>query len=129
MEESRGAVGKLIGSNFFAGAPQQRKLIEYIGVHSIEGRHDDLIGTVIAAVIFQKRDGCDDVVRASVSRLRKDLKAYYADEGYGEDVMMEIPRGHYIAEFIRRPIARRRMPRREHFINSFSLASSSGNLG
>ena len=41
----------------------------------------------------------DAVVRVQATLLRKKLAAYYAEEGVNDPIILDLPKGHYVASF------------------------------
>jgi hypothetical protein len=84
-----------------------RELLFYLGRRSLKEGCDQIHEQEIGKEVFGRREfydtGADNIVRASVSDLRKRLETYFATEGAHEELRMEIPRGSYVPVF--RPAA------------------------
>lgn len=80
-----------------------RELLFYVGRRSLKEGCDQIHEQEIGKEVFGRREsydtGADNIVRASVSDLRKRLEAYFATEGIHEELRMEIPRGSYVPVF------------------------------
>jgi hypothetical protein len=80
-----------------------RELLFYVGRRSLKEGFDQIHEQEIGKEVFGRREsydtGADNIVRASVSDLRKRLEAYFATEGIHEELRMEIPRGSYVPVF------------------------------
>jgi hypothetical protein len=80
-----------------------RELLFYLGRRSLKEGCYQIHEQEIGKEVFGRREsydtGADNIVRASVSDLRKRLEAYFATEGIHEKLQMEIPRGSYVPVF------------------------------
>ena len=102
-------LARVLRSRTFARSQRARDLLLYLGGSLCDGGAARLKESVIALDVFG-RDAAtydstnDGIVRVSVNRLRELLDRYYSDEGRGNDLRIEIPRGGYV------PIVRRHTP-------------------
>src|SRR5688572_11331158 len=92
-------VDRILGSGFFAQADQLRRFLAFIVNESIEGRGQGLKEQVIAVHVL-RRDASfdprtDPIVRVQARRLRAKLERYYREEGAGDPLIIELPRGGY----------------------------------
>lgn len=89
-------------------APRLREVLFYVGRRSLregcEQVHEQDIGHDVFGRPEAYDTSVDNVVRTSVSELRKRIEAYFDAEGKLETVTMEIPRGSYLPRFGYRPI-------------------------
>lgn len=80
-----------------------RELLFYLGRRSLKEGCDQIHEQEIGKEVFGRREsydtGADNIVRASVSDLRKRLETYFATEGIHEELRVEIPRGSYVPVF------------------------------
>jgi len=85
LEERRAALNAVLESKEFARAPALAKLLKYLCEKTFEGRVHEIKEFSIATEVYGRSqtfgDRRDSVVRVEVSRLRKRLRNYYADEG------------------------------------------------
>ena len=90
-------------------APRLREVLFYVGRRSLKEGCDQVREHEIGCDVFGRPEAydtsVDNVVRTSVSELRKRIEAYFDAEGTAETVILEIPRGSYIPVFRYRPVA------------------------
>jgi hypothetical protein len=88
-------------------ALRMRELLFYIGRRSLKEGCGQVHEQEIGCAVFRRPDtydtNVDNIVRTSVSDLRKRIEAYFGSEGSNESLVMEIPRGSYVPVF--RPVA------------------------
>src|SRR5947207_15001368 len=86
-----------------ARAPALAKLLKYLCEKTFEGRVHEIKEFSIATEVYGRSDNFgekrDSVVRVEMSRLRKRLVSYYADEGMQQALRIVIPSGTYAPEF------------------------------
>jgi hypothetical protein len=80
-----------------------RELLFYLGRRSLKEGCDQIHEQEIGKEVFGRREsydtGADNIVRASISDLRKRIETYFTTEGIHEELRMEIPRGSYVPVF------------------------------
>lgn len=108
----RAELDRVTASAGFRESPSLSSLLQFVVSRELEGRGGEVKESTIAIEVFGRGadfDGrLDNSVRVNASRLRSKLAAYYADEGRGDEVVIEIPRGSYVPQFTLRstePIA------------------------
>ncbi|HWB97171.1 MAG TPA: hypothetical protein VG672_10725 [Bryobacteraceae bacterium] len=107
-EEARRELQRVLDSRTFLAAPQLRRFLEFVADAAIEGRPDEIKEYTIGTHVFSRRDfdpRADTLVRTQASRLRARLETYFRDEGAGDEVLIEIPKGGYVPRFDRRAVA------------------------
>ncbi len=103
--EFRAAASKVCSSAAFRRSPRLRDLFSHILECSLEGRFDELSEIRIAETVFRRKDYNStegNIVRVSVRQLRTKLAEYYDEEGIADDLLIDIPKGAYVAVFRRR---------------------------
>ncbi len=99
-------LGKILHSTAFRNAPGLKKFLQYVVSKTIEGLSNEIKEYSIAVEVLGKPSDydprLDTTVRVQAHRLREKLEEYYAVEGSGDDVIVELPKGHYIPQFSRR---------------------------
>src|SRR3954451_1306568 len=109
VEDRKAALGAVLESKEFARAPALVKLLKYLCEKSFEGRVHEIKEFSIATEVYGRSETFgerrDSVVRVEVSRLRKRLRNYYADEGSQQNLRIVIPAGTYQPEFEPQPVA------------------------
>lgn len=107
LEEQRHQLGKVLHSQVFRGAPGLQRFLEYIASKTIDGLSDEIKEYTIGKELLGRTEDydprVDTVVRVQARRLREKLKEYYDLEGAQDDILLAIPKGHYVPRFSRRP--------------------------
>jgi len=100
----RAELEAVLASGIFSRAPALAHMLNYICERSFAGEAESIKEYNIAVDAFhrspdfdQKRDS---IVRVEAHRLRKRLKEYYAGEGAGHELRIEIPSGGYAPRFV-----------------------------
>ena len=100
-DEIRATAARVIASRHFSKARRCAALLSYLvqkllaGTVNAVSEHD--IGIEVFGRDRSSYHTCDDpIVRVQIGRLRQRLNAFYADEGCGEGLHIEIPAGSYI---------------------------------
>jgi hypothetical protein len=103
LETRRTALNAVLESKEFSRAPALAKLLKYLGEKTFEGRVHEIKEFSIATEVYGRSESFgekrDSVVRVEMSRLRKRLRSYYADEGSQQTLRIVIPPGTYQPEF------------------------------
>jgi Tol biopolymer transport system component len=104
--EMRAQLGRLLGSPELASSPRLCLLLRHIVEHTISGRAVDLKEFSIGVDVFERPDNYDpkedSIVRVQAKRLRDRLQLYYANGGTSDPVVIDIPKGGYVATFATR---------------------------
>ncbi len=102
-EQHRELAARIVSSSEFRRAPRQREFLLYVVEHKLAGNPDDVTETLIGHKVYGRSPaydtGNDSIVRTEARTLRKRLGRYFATEGIGEPVILEIPRGGYLPVF------------------------------
>jgi hypothetical protein len=98
---------RIAASRTFHRSPRLREVLLDIGEKTLAGRTRELSEQLIGVRVFG-RDATynpaeDTIVRSSARQLRQKLAEYFATEGRDETLVMEIPKGGYVAAFLPRP--------------------------
>jgi hypothetical protein len=101
--ERRAALQRVLRSATLAHSESLRRLLAYLGEKALNGATADLKEYTIGLEAFGKPESYDpqqdSTVRVLASKLRHKLDEYYATEGAGDPVRIELPRGHYRLRF------------------------------
>ena len=85
LEDRKAALNAVLESKEFSRAPALAKLLKYLCEKTFEGRVHEIKEFSIATEVYGRSENFgekrDSVVRVEMSRLRKRLVNYYADEG------------------------------------------------
>src|SRR5580658_6507736 len=95
----------ILASAGFARNERLSRFLRVIVERHLEGRDGDLKESVIGIEVFGRQPGFDakqdSTVRTEAGRLRARLAQYYAGDGIGDRVIIELPKGGYIPAFRR----------------------------
>ena len=103
------ALERILQSRCFEHANRASDFLRFVVGKTLAGEADQLKGYAIAIQVFGRpRDfnaKSDPLVRVEALRLRQRLTEYYAGEGSGDLVRLELPRGSYAvkAHYVYRP--------------------------
>jgi hypothetical protein len=96
-------VEKLTNSHILRGSESLCKLLRYLAEHSLDHPGVALKEYQIATEVLGRPVGfdpqSDSTVRVQAGRLRVKLAEYYAHEGPGDPIVVELPRGSYALTF------------------------------
>jgi hypothetical protein len=101
----REAVQKVLASATLHKSARLRDLLLYLADRSLEDTDASIPEQEIGIAVFGRKDydaSQDNLVRVQVTHLRRKLEQYFADEGVGDSVVFELPRGSYALRFHRR---------------------------
>jgi hypothetical protein len=97
---------RVVNSRELNRAQRLRELLCYLGKRSQKSMagvlREQEIGTAVFGRPREYDTSLDNIVRVNVSELRKRLAHYFSEEGAGEPIVMEIPRGGYVPVFYAR---------------------------
>jgi TolB-like protein/Flp pilus assembly protein TadD len=102
----RQQLGRILASKTFLQVERLKRFINFIVGEMIEGRGGDLKEYVIGVQVFGKESSfdprTDPIVRVQARRLRTRLARYYRDEGSGDELIVDLPKGGYAPVFRKR---------------------------
>src|SRR5215469_17215068 len=105
-ERVRAQVERILASAAFAGAERASGFLRYIVERKLEGHVGDIKEYVIAVEVLGRPPSfdskADPIVRVEAARLRDRLSAYYEAEGGADPVLISLPKGRYVPEFVER---------------------------
>lgn len=94
---------RVAGSSQLRRATRLQGLLLYLGRCSLKDGCEQLHEQRVGVEVFNRPEGydtsIDNIVRTSVSELRKRIDAYFTSEGSAETLLLEIPRWSYIPVF------------------------------
>ncbi len=96
-------IDKLIKSHRLHTSESLCKLLRYLAEHSLDHPGIGLKEYQIATEVLGRPAGfdpqSDSTVRVQAGRLRVKLAEYYANEGRGDPILVEVPKGSYVLVF------------------------------
>lgn len=96
-------IEKIENSHTLHSSDSLRKLFRYLADHSIEHPGTPLKEYQIATEVFGRPADFDpqfdSAIRVQAGRLRQKLSEYYATEGVGDSIQVEMPKGGYLLSF------------------------------
>src|SRR6202453_2016511 len=102
-EAVRKHLERVLASPGFARNERLSRFLRVIVERHLEGRDGELKESVIGIEVFGRQPGFDakqdSTVRTEAGRLRARLAQYYAGDGIGDRVIIELPKGGYIPAF------------------------------
>ena len=97
--EIREQLERILGSRCFEQAGRSSKFLRFAADQTLAGLGDRLKGYTIAVEVFGRPADFDaqndPLVRVEAGRLRRRLAEYYAGEGKGDQLRVDLPRGGY----------------------------------
>lgn len=129
--QAEAALAAIEGSAAFRGSRRHRVLLRHLVERARTGRAAELKESVLAVEVFGRHPASfdprsDAIVRVETRRLRRRLEAYYAGEGRGQPLRIDLPVGSYVPALTPRPAsgtaptatrrARDLVERGEHFL-------------
>src|ERR1700753_2910752 len=95
---------RLLDHPYFAGKTRLRDFLRFVVERSLEGDLTGLKETLIGIKVYGRDPSYDPkespIVRTEARRLRALLESYYASsEGAADPVVVQIPKGAYVASF------------------------------
>jgi hypothetical protein len=100
-------VERIVASKRFRRAPQLRDMLVYVVARSLSQGSATITEHEIGSIVLGRGGdfdpGHDNIVRAQMRHLRIKLEEYFENEGSSEPLVLSIPKGHYFANFVKRP--------------------------
>ena len=102
-EEVLQQLEKVLRSQCLHGSESLRAFLQFIVTKAVDKQENQLKEYTIATEVFGRDGGfdprVDSVVRVQAGRLRTKVQEYYAGEGKGDSILIELPKGHYSPSF------------------------------
>src|SRR5260221_2175089 len=106
VEDSRKLVERVAASRYLAKSVRLRELLVFLSERVLSGPvgeiHEQEVGHKVFGRPANYDTGSDNIARVHASTLRKRLEQYFAEEGAGEPLVLEIPKGNYAPVFRKR---------------------------
>jgi TolB-like protein len=105
--EVREQLKRILLSQTFRAAEREKAFLRYVVERTIEGRGGELKEYTIGMEAFERGEGFDprrdSIVRTEARNVRLRLARYYEEEGQGDPVRIELPKGRYAPLFVETP--------------------------
>jgi hypothetical protein len=99
-------LNRILSSHAFADAVRASSFLRFVVERKLEGRAGEIKESVIAVEVLSRTPSFDSksdpIVRVEAGRLRDRLRSYYEAEGGSDLVLISLPKGRYVPEFIER---------------------------
>jgi adenylate cyclase len=103
------ALDQVLASRTFRASNRMKALLKYIVESRLKAKDQPMTEYHIALDVFGRTTSfdprIDSIVRVEVRRLRSKLRTYFEDEGQGDSIIIELPRGSYVPIIRRSAIA------------------------
>jgi hypothetical protein len=97
-------VQRILASQNFSKSGRLSAFLVYICRCALEGRNEEITEQQIGIHVFSRpadyNPGDDNIVRTTARQLRQRLALYYQEEGGGDDIRVEVPKGGYHPSFV-----------------------------
>ncbi|HLI35360.1 MAG TPA: hypothetical protein VKW70_09970 [Terriglobia bacterium] len=107
-DDERRQLEKIVRSATFRNTLGLQKFLEYVVGKTLQGQSQEIKEYAIAVEVLGKTvdydPRLDTSVRVQAHRLKEKLEEYYATEGASDDILIELPKGHYVPQFSRRHV-------------------------
>jgi hypothetical protein len=105
--EERQELEAVLHSGIFKKAPNLQHFLEYVAEKHFAGTDEEIKEYSIAVQALHRAESfdpqADTIVRVTAHTLRKKLEQYYAAEGAGHPLRIQLPIGKYVLQFLRAP--------------------------
>jgi len=105
LEAVRTQLAQILRSPAFSNAPSLSRLLRHLVEHALRGSADQLKEYSLGVEVFDRGENfdprTDTIVRVQARQLRSKLQEYYRGEGRADPIVIEVPKGHYVAHFRR----------------------------
>jgi hypothetical protein len=96
-------IERIAASQHLRSSPRLRDFLFYVADCAIREAPEEATEQQIGIRIFHRHPGYnsseDSIVRTHARLLRQKLAGYFAEEGIGEEFVVDIPKGHYVPVF------------------------------
>jgi TolB-like protein len=102
----RQELSRILNSRALDGSDQLKQFLQVVVTRALDGRSDQLKEYNLGMDVFQRATDydpkIDPIVRVQARRLRSKLDEYFATEGLGDPIVINIPKGAYAPAFASR---------------------------
>jgi tetratricopeptide (TPR) repeat protein len=114
MDQARAELERLLSDSRFHVTDRAVSILRYLADHLFQGQQDGVKAYAIAVDVLGRPSSfdpaIDPIVRIEVSRLRSALNQYYEAYGAETTVELQLPKGKYLAVFLRSGVTPRQVP-------------------
>src|ERR1700687_1520414 len=104
-DKIRHELDRILSSKAFRQVDRLQRFLGFVVNETVAGRGDNLKEFLIGIEVFGKESSfdprMDPIVRVQARRLRTRLTRYYREEGQGDEIIVEVPKGGYAPVFRR----------------------------
>lgn len=97
---------RILQSEIFRRSARLRSFLVFVVENTLKNRTENLSEHLIGIEVFSRPADYnpleDSIVRSSARQLRAKLSEYFATEGSAETIILDIPKGAYVPEFVPR---------------------------
>lgn len=105
-DSCRELVKRVLASSQFNRSLRLQKFLSYVCEAALQDRLEDINEQRIGERVFGRPESYnaaeDNIVRSQARILRQKLEVYFANEGAFEPILLRIPKGGYVPEFVER---------------------------
>jgi TolB-like protein/Tfp pilus assembly protein PilF len=102
-EKVQSQLKRILSSKTFQPVERLRRFLEFVVQETMAGRSDLLKEYLVGVEVFAKESSFDPrndpIVRVQARRLRARLARYYREEGQGDELVIDLPKGGYAPTF------------------------------
>ncbi|WP_246248935.1 hypothetical protein [Chelativorans alearense] len=109
IEDCRDQLARILSSADFRATDREHRFLSYVVDETLAGRSDRIKAYSIAVEVFERDASfdpqADPIVRIAAGHLRRSLERYYLTAGQADPILIDIPKGGYVATFSPRDTA------------------------
>jgi hypothetical protein len=102
-DDTQQQMQRILRSNTLRNSPTLQNLLQFLVSRTTDGNLDGVKEYTIGVEAFGRRPDfdpkTDTIVRVQTHRLRQKLREYYQQEGLTDQILIEVPKGHYCPVF------------------------------
>ncbi|WP_404926177.1 hypothetical protein [Mesorhizobium sp. ORM16] len=106
LGDCRAELALILDSRDFDGTDREHRFFRYVVEETLAGRGDRIKAYSIAVEVFGRGESfdpqTDPIVRIEAGHLRRALEHYYLTSGNADPILITIPKGGYVPDFVRR---------------------------
>ena len=104
--DCRAQLDLILNSTDFDATDREHRFFRYVVEEALAGRSDRIKAYSIAVEVFGRGESfdpqSDPIVRIEAGHLRRALERYYLTSGQADPILITIPKGGYVPDFLRR---------------------------